>query len=738
MRFFGSELLLQIYLPDCAKAEHPQKEIFIFLLPFSGKSTILFLVYTSDRKGIDLSMNSMKQWSLPFFWLLTLLYLELLVHAGMFEQFSSSARFSLGFAAAIAMVLALFSSLLPQKAVLPANLLLLTVITLLYGSQLVYSFIFGTPYSVAQMGLGTDAITQFWRELLSTMGDRAIWIAGLLLPFLPLVLLFRFCAVQKPHPALLAAISVVLAVLTFADVRRGGTAMFSDYYFFSSTRSTTAQTMERFGVPMTFCLELTRPEPSETGSEQDALSLPVIENVLPETQPQEALPEEETLPPYNILDVDFDALNQATDNEKLLKLNNYFSQLTGTRQNEYTGKFRDYNLILICAESFSPAAVDPVITPTLYKMTHEGFLFRNYYNSFPNTTTDGEYTLTQGLYPDSSRDKFNASMVHSVENALPFTLGNAFYQQRGIRSYGYHNNVGNYYHREETHPNMGYSMKFAKAGMTFSNAWPASDLEMMEQSVDDFIHDEQFHAYYMTFSGHYKYYPSCNNIAKQNFDQVKDLPYPDVEQKAYLACNIELDKAMSYLLSRLEEEGIADKTVIVMAADHAPYGLSKKQFFQMMDWEPDFFSWYKSDLVFWVGGMEEPVTVDTYCCNADILPTLLNLWGLSYDSRMLAGTDVFSDGAHMAVLVDHSFLTDQVWFNTNTCEVRYLVDQDQIPADYLENMNRLIASRFDVSTEILRQNYYAFAFPETQVQQSEETNATESGAQPAVTEDSGS
>lgn len=712
-----------------------KKDFSIFLLPFLKKSTILSFVYTSggqaarsliDGKGLDIAMKSLKKWSLPLFWLLTLFYLELLIHLGMFEQFGSSARFCLGFAAAIAMVPALFSALLPRKAVLPVNLLLLSVVTLLYGSQLVYCFIFGTPYSVAQMGLGTDAVSQFWRELLSTMGDKALWIAGLLLPFLPLILLFRFRAVAKPRPVLLAALSVILAALTFADIRQGGTAMFSNYYFFTSTRSTTAQTMERFGVPMTFCLELTRPESSAASAEQDVLSLPVAEPNLPE--PQESLPTEETLPPYNTLDVDFDALNGSTDNEKRIKLNNYFSQLTGTRQNEYTGRFRDYNLILICAESFSPAAVDPVVTPTLYKLTHEGFLFTNYYNSFPNTTTDGEYTLMQGLYPDSSREKFDSSMVHSIGNSLPFTLGNAFSQQLGIQSRGYHNNVGSYYHREETHPNMGYEMKFAKAGMTFSNAWPASDLEMMEQSVDDFIHEDQFHAYYMTFSGHYKYYPSCNNIAKQNIDQVKDLPYPDIEQKSYLACHIELDKAMAYLLSRLEEEGIADKTVIVMAGDHAPYGLAKKQFFQMMDWEPDFFSWYKSDLVFWVGGMEAPVTVDTYCCNADILPTLLNLWGLSYDSRMLAGTDVFSDGPHMAVLVDHSFLTDQVWFNTNTGEVRYLVDPAQLPQDYVENMNRLIASRFDISTEILRQNYYAYAFPETPAAEETTPPATEATA----------
>ena len=100
-------------------------------------------------------------------------------------------------------------------------------------------------------------------------------------------------------------------------------------------------------------------------------------------------------------------------------------------------------------------------------------------------------------------------------------------------------------------------MKFARRGMSFTTSWPASDLEMMEQSVDDYIGMEQFHAYYMTFSGHYKYDTSLNPMAKRNWDAVKDLEGYSNPVKAYLACNIELEKAMAYLMQRLEEQGIA-------------------------------------------------------------------------------------------------------------------------------------------------------------------------------------
>lgn len=641
------------------------------------------------------------------YWFFSFLYWEVLVHAGMYDQFQSSFRYALGLSGALALLIALLVSLLPEKLVFSGNLVLTIAGSFIYGSQMVYCFIFGTPYSVNQMGLGAGAVSQFYREMLTTMWENWPWIIALLLPLAVLAVLHGIHAVGRPdwrYCVVLPALAFAVLGAVWLGICRGGAHMFSDYYFFTSRKSTTAQTMERFGVPMTFVLELTRPEHAA-----DSMYIPL--DMTPGGDPEEMSLDGTQIPPvYNVLPVDFDALNAATDNEKLIALNHYFSQVPGTKQNTYTGMLKDYNLIFICAESFSPAAVDPVYTPTLYKLTHEGFVFENFYNTFPNTTTDGEYTLTQGLYPDSTKDKYASSMMASANNQLPFALGNFFARELGVKSWGYHNNVGNYYRRDLSHPNMGYEMKFNRDGMTFSGYWPTSDLEMMEQSVDDYIGESQFHAYYMTFSGHYQYNPNDNGVARKHYNSLENGPWDQVTQKGYIACHMELDLALEYLLNRLEEAGVADRTAIVMASDHTPYGIAKDLYFEMIGAEEDFFGWYKSNLIFWVGGMEEPVVVKEYCSTADVLPTILNLWGFPYDSRMYPGTDVFSDGLHAAVLVDRSFLTDKVWFNSNTGEIRYQVPEEEIPENYIENMNQLIASRFDFSAEILRNNYYQYVF----------------------------
>ena len=148
---------------------------------------------------------------------------------------------------------------------------------------------------------------------------------------------------------LVVLVLIVAAVpAVWMGICRGGTNMFSDYYFFTSRKSTTAQTMERFGVPMTFVLELTRPETSES-----SMSVPVA---IPVEEAEEVITPEENQTPvvYNVLPFDFEAMSADTDNPKLTALNNYFSQVPGTKQNAYTGMLQDYNLIFICAESFSP------------------------------------------------------------------------------------------------------------------------------------------------------------------------------------------------------------------------------------------------------------------------------------------------------------------------------------------------------------------------------------------------
>lgn len=125
------------------------------------------------------------------------------------------------------------------------------------------------------------------------------------------------------------------------------------------------------------------------------------------------------------MDIDFEALANSTDDEMLKSLDQFFDTMAPTRKNDYTGMLKGYNLISICAESFCPYFISEELTPTLYKLSNTGIIFENYYGTFQSVTTNGEYTMNMGLYPDMSRTKTQSSFDVSSHNYLPFCLGNA-------------------------------------------------------------------------------------------------------------------------------------------------------------------------------------------------------------------------------------------------------------------------------------------------------------------------
>ncbi|MBQ2804195.1 MAG: LTA synthase family protein [Lachnospiraceae bacterium] len=349
--------------------------------------------------------------------------------------------------------------------------------------------------------------------------------------------------------------------------------------------------------------------------------------------------------------IDFATLQGLAENKKQSWLAEYIEGLTPVTTNEYTGIFEGYNLIYLSAEGFSTYAVHEELTPTLYRLTHSGFVFENYYVPIWQTSTsDGEYINCTALIPDGQ-----FSMQKSAVNHMAYTLPR-FFEKEGVTSYAYHNNSLSYYDRYLSHPNLGYDFKGCKLGsvsekewgdkvfyMENPNAWPASDLEMMQGTVAEYVQKERFHVYYMTVSGHMNYNFKGNAMSGKNREAVANLDMSE-NARAYIACNIELDKALEYLLAELEKAGQLEKTVICLSADHYPYGMTTEQYGELAGKTlTEGMDLYRNSLILWNAGMEEnTVVVDKVCGSMDIVPTLLNLFGFSYDSRMYAGRDIFS------------------------------------------------------------------------------------------------
>ena len=583
---------------------------------------------------------------------------------------------------------------------------IISFLTLYYGAQIIYYRIFYTFTSFYSILVGTAKALGFIDVLINTLLDN---IAELIAVFLPIGLLvyfhrkIQFNKIPKNYIIKVAVSAVIMQSAIVLTVLSSDIGILSPSYLYSET-FLVVESVDKFGLLTTGRLDIKNILKSMVFAvEPEYAEIVESEEPKPADEPPLEL-EPEELPvqtvEYNTMDIPFDELINKESNKTIKSMHEYFGSIEPTKKNEYTGKYKGKNLILITAEGFSPYAVNKDITPTLYKMQEEGFKFKNFYTpTWGVSTSDGEYVACTGLTPKEGIWSF----YKSSKNYMPFAMGNQLKKQ-GYETKAYHNHYFDYYYRHVSHPNLGYTYKGLGNGLDVTETWPESDLEMIELTVPEFIESEPFHVYYMTVSGHLQYNFSGNYIAAKNRSLVEALPYSN-NVKAYLACNIELDKAMEKLIQELEKKGIAEDTLIAISPDHYPYGLKLNEISELANTEiKTEVELDKGIFLLWSKGME-PVEIDKVCSSLDIIPTLSNLMGLEYDSRLLMGRDIFSDSEPLVMFSDRSFITDKAFYNAKTNEVTSFTGEN-IESSYIKETAETVILKFKYSAMILDTDYY--------------------------------
>ena len=690
------------------------------LMNHSAKSSIASL---PSLKELDLPpMGSGRQTqalSLFSFFFLSVFFQESIFRCFVYGRFLEiSILFTSLFSLVAAGIFSLVCTLGSEKWNRALSLLFSLIVFLLYGTQLVYFDCFKVPlalYSVGQV----SQIADFSADILVFIWKNFLKLGLLLLPALLMLLFGRklglYRRIRPKGRGTLFGVTLASYLTVLVILLSLGTGNAAHNLYFNINDNETAQ--RTFGVLTNLRLEMQRlvfgfeehiPEnfedfsilPSAPVSSADVETPPKVQ------PPKPDVPETPVEYPPNITAIDFDRFLEDTSNRVTKEMHEYFQGVEPTLKNEYTGLFKGDNLIVLTGESFSTLAVHEKYTPTLYKLSHEGFRFREFYNPvWGVSTSDGEYVASTGLLPKSNTWSF----YRSADNFMPFGLGNQFLKQGGYtQPRAYHNHTYTYYKRHLSHPNMGYLYKGLGKGLEVKRVWPESDLEMMEKTIPEYIAENRFHAYYMTVSGHMFYSFSGNAMAARNREAVADAPYSE-EAKAYLAANIELDKALAYLLEALEKAGKLENTVIVLSGDHYPYGLGKAAMDELAGKTvEENFGLYNSTLILWKQGME-PIDIKKPASSLDILPTISNLFGLEYDSRLMAGRDILSTCDSLVIFKDRSWLTDKATYNAKTTEV-VCRTAEEVSDDYVRAINREVANRFKYSTLILEQDYYGTVY----------------------------
>ena len=660
--------------------------------------------------------KSIKAHKHTLFFPASILYLELILRLWSDKPFwGLGFLYMILFACAAGLICTVLFGIGTQRVRKIVGWVLLSIITLVFIIQLGFYSIFRSYVEVGALNLAGDVLSEFFLETLRSI--VVVVLPGLMM-LLPLVCygVFRIWK-QNTYSnrglLLTLVIALTLHIGAVASIVTNDSGILSQRSIYRES-FTLNLAVENFGLVTGMRLNIQytlfgRPE-RDLSEILDLLEQKTPEETPSVHEPYEPIDEPEEIEEepidfgYNVLEIDFDALIENTTNNEILEMHQFFSNRQPTARNEFTGMFEGKNLIWIVGEAFHHLAVHPEATPTLYRLSQEGFIFPNFYT--PDTgfsTMGGEFATLTSLIPASHN-----SFPNTARNYMPFAFGNMF-RARDYETFAWHNHTFTFNQRHLTHPNLGYTWVALGNGLDITRVWPASDLEMAQATVDHFIDLPHFHVYYLTVSGHLEYNFGGNNMAMRNRHYVEDLPYTTAG-RAYLATQIELDRMIAYIIDRFYEAGRLDDIVIALSSDHYPYGLTHAEMADLAGapLEEPIIDAHHSPFIIWSATMEEPIVVESFSSFYDVVPTLANLFGLPFDSRLFMGVDLLSDATPFVPFASRSWISQYGRFNSRTGEFRTHahIDPYSIPENHAQMMQALFHLLEIQSERIIRHDYY--------------------------------
>jgi phosphoglycerol transferase MdoB-like AlkP superfamily enzyme len=324
--------------------------------------------------------------------------------------------------------------------------------------------------------------------------------------------------------------------------------------------------------------------------------------------------------------------------DKFVELDSFFTNREVKTNNDFTGLFKDKSLLLIEAESLSKMAISEELTPTLFKMMTEGMNFTGFDTPLLfGSTSDTEFMANTSIYPHSDGE---VTFYNYAENSYPNSLPNKFIEN-GYSAISFHNHYPEFYNRDMMHNALGYQEFFVPIKMGIPA--PSSDLTVLEKVKWILIPDQRFFSFFVTFNGHQPYDIELPESYQKYLDKVYEV-YPDIsnEYAVYLAKNMELDEAIQILIYNLIDNGRGNDVVLAVFGDHEPKGLVGEGLEEFLTVTNQTNDDNRTPFFIWSNDVEK-LEIDKTSTALDILPTIFNLFEISYESDKVFGHDLLSD-----------------------------------------------------------------------------------------------
>ena len=402
------------------------------------------------------------------------------------------------------------------------------------------------------------------------------------------------------------------------------------------------------------------------------------------------------------------ANNETNTNYKTL--NNYFMSRNITDKNEYTGIFEGKNLIVVMMESVDNILLEEEYYPNFAKIMKNGWYWENAYSPRNSCSTgNNEMSGMISLYSVYRTCTANVYKNNEYKQSI-FGLFN----NKNYTTTSYHNYTEKYYYRDTIHTNMGSSKYYGVSdlGIPYDNAykeWP-SDVTLMQKSSEIFVQNSPFMAWITTVSPHQPYYTD-SELSKIYYDTFADTGYSS-NVRRYMSKLKVMDDSLGELLKILENKGVLDDTVIVLFADHYPYGLTNNELSKVLgDGINKYNEVDRTPFVIYNSGMEPKIFTE-YTSYVNILPTVANLFNLDYDPRLYVGTDLLSEEyENKIVFADGSWQTPIGFYYASTGKMSYFSDVQYTNEEILA-INNDVNNMIKYSNLAIKTNYFEHLFTE--------------------------
>ena len=362
---------------------------------------------------------------------------------------------------------------------------------------------------------------------------------------------------------------------------------------------------------------------------------------------------------------------EKTDDKEIEFLEDAFDDTSNNEvyQTEYTGLFKDKNVIFLQLEGIDNWLVTEDIMPNLYSLTNNAFNFNNHYSYYNGggSTFNSEFAVNTGYITPIS---YTQNAYTYNKHNFTYSLANLF-KNAGYVVNAFHMNSAEYYSRGINYENWGYDNYYGLKDIgDYKHEEYNLDTELLlnETFYEEMLPtDTKFVSYVITYSNHMPF-TTNKGVCKQIVDKINEQREEEdtdseligdlSEEECVRLQAKETDDMIGLLIQALKDKGLIDNTVIVAYADHYLYTLVDQSILaKYKDTSNNLIN--HTPLLIWSNNMERK-DIEEVTSQLNILPTTLNLFGLEYHPNYYIGDDALNPDYQGIV-----FFSDYSWYDGN-------------------------------------------------------------------------